>query len=376
MKVPFLDLSAMHAELVPEFEAIWQDVISSSRFVGGPAVEAFEADWAAYCGTRHCVGVSNGTAAIELVLAALGIGQGDEVIVQANTFIATAAAVAAVGATPVFADVDPETLLLVPDTIRAQITPRTAAVIVVHLYGQPADMDAINALAEQVGLCVIEDAAQAHGATWRGCPAGSLSRAGCFSFYPGKNLGAFGDAGAVVTNDAGLAERIRSMSNHGRADGDPYRHDMLGSNNRLDALQAAVLSVKLRRLSEWNAGRRRAAALYEEALAGLPVRLVPVAEGAESSHHLAVIRSGARDALRAALTAAGVGTGIHYPIPCHLQAPFLNRRGPSLPVSEQAAGEILSLPMYPHISEAAIRHVADSVAAFIAEPRRRLAEVG
>ena len=375
MTVPFLDLAAMHADLVPAFDAAWRDVIGTSRFIGGPEVEAFEAEWAAHCGTRHCVGVSNGTVAIELALAALGIGRGDEVVVPTNTFIATAAAVVAVGATPVFADVDPATLLLTPGTIAPRLTERTVAIIAVHLYGQPADMDAINALAARRGLCVIEDAAQAHGATWRGRPAGSLSRIGCFSFYPGKNLGAFGDAGAVVTDDAALAERIRVLSNHGRSQGDPYRHDTVGGNERLDALQAAMLRVKLRSLEGWNEARRRAAALYVEELAGLPVRLVEVVPEARSSHHLAVIRSPERDALRTALADAGIGTGIHYPIPCHMQAPFRTAAQPSLPVAEQAAGEILSLPMYPHLTAAQVREVAAAIAAFAA-PRRRLAEVG
>ncbi len=375
MKVPFLDLNAMHAELAPEIDAAWRSVSESGRFVGGPAVETFEAEWAAYCGTRHCVGVANGTVALELTLAAFGIGPGDEVIVPANTFIATAAAVAATGATPVFADVDPATLLLTAESIGPHLTSRTAAVMVVHLYGQPANMDAINALASRAGLCVIEDAAQAHGATWRGRPVGGLSRAGCFSFYPGKNLGAFGDAGAIVTNDAVLADRIRAMSNHGRCHDDPYRHDTLGGNHRLDAVQAAVLSVKLRRLDAWNAARRHAASLYSAALAGLPAAMVPTAQAASSSHHLAVVRAPSRDALREELTAAGIGTGIHYPIPCHLQAPFLSFNREALPETEKAAAEILSLPMYPHITEAQIRHVAGTIAEFLATSRASLAEV-
>lgn len=376
MTVPFLDLAAMHAELRPELDAAWHALVNSSRFVGGSAVDAFEAEWASACGTRHCVGVSNGTAAIELVLTALGIGAGDEVILPANTFIATASAVASAGATPVFADVDPATLLLTPRTIAPHLTPRTAAILVVHLYGQPADMDGINALAARAGVCVIEDAAQAHGARWRGRPAGSLSRAGCFSFYPGKNLGAFGDGGAVVTDDTALAERIRSLSNHGRAGRDPYRHELRGGNERLDALQAAVLSIKLRRLGDWNAARRRAASLYAESLAFLPVHLVEVAEHAESSWHLAVIRSADRDRLRSVLAARGIGTGIHYPIPCHLQAPFRSARQMPLPVSEQAAGEILSLPMYPHITPTDIARVAEAIAEFAAEPQQVVAEAG
>jgi dTDP-4-amino-4,6-dideoxygalactose transaminase len=366
MSIPFLDLGAMHAELGPELDGAWRELVETSRFVGGPAVDRFEAEWAAYCGTRHCVGVSNGTAALQLTLAALGIGAGDEVIVPANTFIATAAAVDAAGARPVFADVDPGTLLLTPETIAPHLSPRTAAILVVHLYGQPADVDAINALALRRGLCVIEDAAQAHGATWRGRRAGGLARAACFSFYPGKNLGAFGDAGAVVTDDAALADRIRCLANHGRSGGDPYRHDLRGGNERLDALQAAVLSIKLRRLDAWNAGRRRAAALYAEVLADLPVALVAQAEGAVSSHHLAVIRSPARDALRAALAAQGIGTGIHYPVPCHLQAPFHGASRDALPVSERAAEEILSLPMHPHLAAGQVARVAEAIAEFAA----------
>ena len=272
LKVPFLDLRSMHAEIAPELDAVWQDAISTGVFIGGSAVDRFEAEWAAYCDSTYCVGLSSGTAALELSLAALGIGPGVEVILPTNTFIATAAAVAAVGAVPIFADVDPATLLLTADGMRAAITDRTAAVIIVHLYGQPADMEQINEAASAANLCVIEDAAQAHGATWKGKKAGSLSRVGCFSFYPGKNLGAFGDAGAVVTDDLTLAQKIRSLSNHGRSDGDSYRHELIGANHRMDALQAAILSVKLTRLDDWNSGRRRAATRYESALAGLPVR--------------------------------------------------------------------------------------------------------
>lgn len=368
MTIPFLDLGAMHAEVAPQIEAAWREVSGSARFVGGPSVEDFEARWAAYCGTRHCVGVANGTAALELALTALGIGSGHEVIVPANTFIASAAAIAAAGATPVFADVDPSTLLLTAESIAPHLTSRTSAIMVVHLYGQPADMDAINALASRAGVCVIEDAAQAHGATWRGQRAGGLSTVGCFSFYPGKNLGAFGDAGAVVTNDATLAERIRQLANHGRCQDDPYRHDILGDNQRLDSLQAAILSAKLSRLDDWNAARRRIARLYARALKGLPVRLVSVAEGAVSSHHLAVVRTPERTGLKQALASAGIATGIHYPIPCHKQAPFLCNRREALPVSEQAAGEILSLPMYPHLTDGQVLLVAEAIAEFAAIP--------
>jgi dTDP-4-amino-4,6-dideoxygalactose transaminase len=243
-------------------------------------------------------------------------------------------------------------------------------VVAVHLYGQPADMDAIGRVASAAGIAAIEDAAQAHGATWNGRRAGSLSHVGCFSFYPGKNLGALGDAGAVVTGDSALAERIRSASNHGRARNDPHRHELRGTNQRLDALQAAFLSVKLKRLDDWNAGRRRAAAGYEAALAGLPVEPVRTAAGACSSRHLAVIRTAHRDGLRRRLAAEGISTGIHYPVPCHRQPAFAAEGTPPLPVVERAAGRILSLPMYPHLTDADIRRVADAIARALDEFER------
>ena len=247
-------------------------------------------------------------------------------LVPANTFIATAAAVLAAGARPAFVDVDPATLLITAEGVHRAVTTRTAAVIVVHLYGQPANMDAINAVASAAGIGVIEDAAQAHGATWNGKKAGSMSLAGCFSFYPAKNLGAFGDAGALVTNDGVLADKIRALSNHGRRHDDPYRHDLVGGNHRLDALQAAILSVKLTRLDTWNEGRRRAAQRYAAALSGLPAELQSIDPDAFSSHHLAVIQTDQRDRLRRALTAEQIGTGIHYPVPCHRQSCVRNRR--------------------------------------------------
>jgi dTDP-4-amino-4,6-dideoxygalactose transaminase len=359
--IPFLDMSAMHGKICDELDEVWHATVTSGRFIGGPSVERFEAGWAEYCGTRYCVGVSSGTAALHLALSALGLSAGDEVLVPANTFIATAAAVVAAGARPVFVDVDPATLLITADGIRQGLTSRTVAVIVVHLYGQPADMDAINAVASSAAISVVEDAAQAHGATWAGKKAGSMSVAGCFSFYPGKNLGAFGDAGAVVTNDRLLADKIRSLSNHGRSDDDPYRHDLVGGNHRLDALQAAVLTVKLTRLDAWNEGRRRVAMRYAALLSGLPVELPWIHPHAVSSHHLAVIQTGHRDALRCALTAAQIATGIHYPIPCHRQAPFARDEGPELPVVERAAQRILSLPMYPYLADAQIDQVASVI---------------
>ena len=362
MKIPFIDLRSMHAELRDDLDEAWRRASLSGQFIGGEAVENFESEWADYCGTKYCVGVGSGTAALELTLSALGLGRGDEVIVPANTFIATAAAVAAVGALAVFVDVDPSTLLITAEILKQAITRRTAAVIAVHLYGQPANMDAITRTASSAGIAVVEDAAQAHGARWRGKKAGSLSHAGCFSFYPGKNLGAFGDAGAVVTNDCALAERIRSLSNHGRSHDNPYRHELVGANHRLDALQAAILSVKLKRLDAWNAGRRRAADAYAAALAGLPVQLVDTAPDASSCHHLAVVRTPHRDEVRQALAAEQISTGLHYPIPCHRQTPFMTERASALPVVEAAADRILSLPMFPHLTDAHIGCVTDVIA--------------
>jgi dTDP-4-amino-4,6-dideoxygalactose transaminase len=362
MSISFLDLGAMHAELRPELDLVWQRVVDGSAFIGGEAVDRFEAEWAAYCGTRHCVGLSDGTAALELALAALGVGPGDEVIVPANTFIATVEAVAAVGAVPVMIDVDPATLLMTGEAVRAACTPRTAAVIAVHLDGQPVDMDAIRAVAEPAGIAVIEDAAQAHGATWRGARAGSLGHVGCFSFYPGKNLGAFGDAGGVVTDDAELAQRIRCLANHGRPRGAAERHVLMGQNHRLDGLQAAILSVKLRRLDAWNAARRRLARNYGEALQGLPVEPVSIRPEAVSSHHLAVVQVPQRDELRRLLAAEGIATGVHYAIPCHLQPACSTYATPPLPVVERAAGRLLSLPMHPHLGDRDVGRVASALA--------------
>ena len=361
MMVPFIDMAAMHSEVRGKLDDVWHQIVTSGRFIGGPLVDRFEADWAQYCQTRHCVGVSDGTVALELALSALGIGADDEVIVPTNTFIATAAAVMAVGAHPIFVDVDPATLLITAEGVRSALSPRTAGVIVVHLYGQPANMDAINAVASSAGISVIEDAAQAHGATWNGRKAGSMSAAGCFSFYPGKNLGAFGDAGAVVTNDGGLAEKIRALSNHGRRRDDQYQHDVIGGTHRLDALQAAILSVKLAGLDAQNAARRRAAQRYTASLSDLPVEPVYIDPRAVSSHHLAVIQTAERDALRQALRVEQIVTGIHYPIPCHRQAPFIAGPIRSLPVAERAADRVLSLPMFPYLTEMQIGRVVTTV---------------
>ncbi|WP_448616158.1 DegT/DnrJ/EryC1/StrS family aminotransferase [Modestobacter sp. URMC 112] len=365
-RVPFADLAPMTQEVRQEVEASFARVLDSGRFIGGEVVERFEHDWAAYCRTRQAVGVGNGTDALQLALRGLGIGPGDEVVVPANSFVATVEAVVLAGATPRFADVAPDSLLMSAATLEAALTPRTRAVIVVHLYGQVADMDAVGRVAAASGLVVVEDAAQAHGATWRGRPAGSLGHAGCFSFYPGKNLGAFGDAGAVVTDDEHLARRIRSMRDHGRAPGSHYEHPLPGTNSRMDALQAAVLSVKLPRLAGWTAARRARAEQYRRELAGGPVRLVDDLSGGGHVYHLLVARVAARDRVRAALAAAGIETSLHYPTPSHLQPPYAGWADGPLPVTEAAAAQILSLPMYPHLTTAQVTRVCDVLGAVVA----------
>ncbi len=374
MSIPFLDLPAMHAEVQPELDAAWRSVTASCGFIGGAAVERFESEWAAWCGTAHCVGVADGTAALELALRALGIGHGDEVIVPANTFIATVEAVVGAGATPVLVDVDPRTLLLTAEHVLAACTPRTAAVIPVHLFGQPADMDAIDRVAARAGIAVVEDAAQAHGATWRGRRAGGLAGIGCFSFYPGKNLGAFGDAGAVVTQRRDLAERIRVLANHGRDPAAGERHLRLGRNQRLDGLQAAILSAKLPRLEAWNAGRHRAAATYRRLLVGLDAEPVGIADGAVSSHHLQVVQVRDREAVRRHLAARQIGTGIHYAIPCHRQPATAELATGPLPVVESAARHILSLPMFPHLDDDRIGRVVEALAEAVGHDHAEAAE--
>jgi dTDP-4-amino-4,6-dideoxygalactose transaminase len=359
--VPFLDLGGMTAEIRFELDRAWADALETSHFIGGAVVEAFEQAWAGYCGTSGAVGMANGTDALVLALRALGVGPGDEVVVPANTFVATAEAVVAVGATPRFADVDPDTLLLTAETMTEQVTTRTRAVIPVHLYGQMVDMVAVMQAAERADLLVVEDAAQAHGATWDGRPAGSFGHVGCFSFYPGKNLGAFGDGGAAVTSDPALDRSMRILRDHGRTPGSHYVHEAVGVNSRLDALQAAVLTVKLGRLDAWNAARRAIMAQYVEALEGSTVRPVVVHPRAASVHHLAVVRVGDRDRFRGALADAGVATGVHYPLPCHQQVAYQQyARGP-LPCVEEAGPQVVSLPMFPTMSAEQVERVCEAV---------------
>jgi dTDP-4-amino-4,6-dideoxygalactose transaminase len=365
LAVPFTDLGAMTREIRATIDQNWAQLLNSSAFIGGQAVEEFEEAWADYCGVGHAIGMANGTDALQLTLTALGIGAGDEVIVPANTFVATAEAVVLAGGTPRFADVSSETLLLTAADLEAAITRRTRAVIVVHLYGQMPDMGALCRAASRAGVVLIEDAAQAHGATWNGRRAGSFGRAACFSFYPGKNLGAFGDAGAVVTGDAVLAERLRRLRDHGRARGSRYRHVVVGTNSRLDALQAVVLTAKLARLDTWNEARRAIATRYRAVFASGPARLVHEAAGAAGVHHLAVVRVPGRAMVQQRLAAAGIESGIHYPVPCHRQAPYRRFANGPLPVAEAAAGEVLSLPMFPHMSDAQVVAVCDAVHAAV-----------
>jgi dTDP-4-amino-4,6-dideoxygalactose transaminase len=366
-EVPFTDLAAMTGEVREAVERSWAQILDSGRFIGGGVCERFEADWAAYCGTTEAIGVGNGTDALQLTLTALGIGAGDEVVVPANTFIATAEAVVLAGATPRFADVDPQTLLLTPESLAQAVTDRTRAVIVVPLYGHMPDMGALCQAAERAGLALIEDAAQAHGATWQGRRAGSFGHAGCFSFYPGKNLGAFGDAGAVVTSDAAVARRIRSLRDHGRTGGSHYQHAVIGTNSRLDAVQAAVLTAKLARLDAWTRARRAVIAQYRDAFTGGPVRLLEELPGAMGVYHLAVARLAQRNSVRARLAALGIHTGIHYPTPCHLQPPYRRYAVTPLPIAEQAAAEILSLPLFPHMTDEQVAAVCRAVQDAVSE---------
>jgi dTDP-4-amino-4,6-dideoxygalactose transaminase len=361
--IPFLDLQGVNNGLREDFDLAWKTVLDHGHFVGGPEVERFEREFAAYCGTEACIGVANGTDALELILRGLGIGTGDEVIVPTNTFIATAEAVCATGARPRFVDVCADTLLIDPAAAQAAINSSTAAIIPVHLYGQMVDPEPISAIAAAHGLALIEDAAQAHGARHNGVIAGSVGIAAGFSFYPGKNLGALGDGGAVVTSDLALAETIRSMANHGRCAADRYRHDLSGRNSRLDTLQAALLSAKLPGLDADNARRASAMAAYREMLPA-SCRPVSVQAGAEPVYHLAVIEVDDRAAAGNALSAAGIGWGVHYPIPCHQQpalAAFQDSLPASqkLPVAERAASQILSLPMSPTLSVEQVARVCD-----------------
>jgi dTDP-4-amino-4,6-dideoxygalactose transaminase len=358
--IPFLDLGAMNAEAAQGIAEAWRAITTESAFIGGRRVQDFESQWASYCGSSFCIGLSDGTAALELALRALGAGPGDDILVPANTFIATWEAIAAVGARPVAVDVDPASLLVTAETLGNALTKNTVGAIPVHLFGQPANMTEIMAFAGRHKLWIIEDAAQAHGARWNGQAVGTFGDAGCFSFYPGKNLGAFGDAGAVITNSHRIAGFVRSFANHGRRDGHADIHDIIGNNRRLDGLQAAILSAKLPFLNSWNARRRNVHSWYRQRLGTQVVGHTPDTR-AVSVHHLEVIRVCNRDQIRGQLTELGIGTGIHYRIPCHRHAAFENLAVPAVPIAESAASEILSLPMYPHMKQEDVEHVCDAM---------------
>lgn len=359
MRIPFLDLKASYDELKPMLDGAYQRVMDSGWYILGSEVDAFEQEFAHYCEAKYCIGVGNGLDALHLILRAYGIGEGDEVIVPSNTYIATWLAVTYCGAKPVPVEPDERTYNIDPARIEAAITPRTKAIMLVHLYGQPADMDAINAIAKKHNLKVIEDAAQAHGARYNGKRVGTLGDAAGFSFYPGKNLGALGDAGAVTTNDAELAERIRMLRNYGSKV--KYHNEIKGFNSRLDELQAAFLREKLKVLDDWNARRSNIARYYNEHLAGTDgVSLPFVQEWAEPVWHLYVIRHPARDKLSERLADAGVHTLIHYPIPPHLQQAYaeLGYREGDFPVAEAIHREVLSLPMGPQTSVEMVAQVS------------------
>jgi len=365
MGVPFVDLKAQYRTIQDEIDAAIREVIESTAFVLGPAVERFESDFAGYLGVDHVVATNNGTTALQLALLALEIRSGDEVIVPAHTFIATAEAVAHVGATPVFVDVLEGTGNLDPARLAAAATARTRAIIPVHLYGQPADLDPILEFARGRGISVLEDACQAHGATYHGRRVGSFGVASCFSFYPGKNLGAYGEGGAVATDDPHLAARVRRLRDHGQTQ--RYEHAEIGYNARMEGIQGAVLAVKLRHLDDWNESRRSRAAAYSDALAHVPgLRTPEVAQDREHVFHLYVVRTEERDALRDHLSSLGIQTGLHYPVPLHLQGAFAtgSTREGEYPVAERWARTGLSLPLFAELTEIQQAEVIQGVRSF------------
>jgi dTDP-4-amino-4,6-dideoxygalactose transaminase len=368
MRVPFLDLQAQNRAIRAELQRALDEVIDGAAFILGPAVERFEHDFAAYVGTRHCIGLNNGTSALHLALLACGVGPGDEVITTPHTWISTTWAISYVGARPVYVDVDPVTFTLDPGLVERAITPRTRAILPVHLYGQAADLAALGRIAGRYGLLLIEDAAQAHGARCEGRRVGSVGQAGCFSFYPGKNLGAFGEAGAVVTDDYRVAERVRRLRDH--AQQGRHHHVEVGYNMRMEGVQGAVLGVKLRHIDAWNAARDRVARRYHELLAGTPHLVLPTAPDPDGHvWHLFVVQTPGvdRNQVRAALEAAGVATGIHYPTPVPFQPAYrsLGYRPGDFPVAERVMRSCLSLPMYAELTEEQVRHVARALQRFL-----------
>lgn len=365
LRVPFVDLVTQHAELQAEIEEAAASVMRRASFILGPDVSGFEEEFATYCGADHAIGVDSGTSALELILRAYEIGPGDEVITVANTFVATALAIAFTGATPVLVDIDPETYTMDPALLEEAITPRTRAIMPVHLYGQPADMDPILTIAEKHGLLVIEDACQAHGAEYKGRRAGSIGHAAGFSFYPSKNLGAYGDGGMIVTSDDAVAEAVKMLRNYGTSQ--KYKHEIIGYNRRLDTVHAAVLRVKLRHLDDWNAARRSHAKLYNELLTDARVSLPVVADYALPVWHLYVIRVADRVGLQDYLNQRNISSGIHYPIPVHLQPAFeyLGYAQGRFPITERYAEQIVSLPMYPELSSEMIEYAVGAIKEYV-----------
>lgn len=362
--IPMLDLQAQYRTIQDEVEPLVLDVLRSGGYILGPHVSAFEREVAAYVDVPRAVGLASGTDALRLALAALNVGRGDEIITTPFTFIATANTISRAGATPVFADIDPRTFNIDPADVERRITPRTRGIVAVHLYGQSADMDALLDIAERHDLWILEDACQALGATWQDRPVGSLGIAGCFSFYPTKNLGAAGDAGLLCSHSAAFAEQVEVLARHGGRE--RYKAEMVGYNSRLDALQAAILRVKLRHLDDWNAARRRVAARYTELLRDTPVVTPEEAPGAHHVFHQYTIRAPRREELAAALAGEGIGSMIYYPIPIHLQPLYreLGLRSGSLPESERAAAEVISLPIYPELTDEQIQGVAACIRDF------------
>ncbi|HEY3490807.1 MAG TPA: DegT/DnrJ/EryC1/StrS family aminotransferase [Candidatus Deferrimicrobiaceae bacterium] len=369
MKVPFLDLKAQYDTIKEEIAVAIQSVLDKTAFAGGPFVAKFEEEFATFCGTKHALGVGSGTDALWLALAGLGVGAGDEVITVPNTFIATTEAISYRGATPVFVDVDPKTWLMDPAKLESAITPKTKAILPVHLFGQMCDMDPIMAIAKKHNLFVVEDACQAHGATYKGRMAGSIGDAAAFSFYPGKNLGAYGEAGGMVTNNDEVAAKARMLRDHGQAK--KYYHSMIGWNMRMDGIQGAILSVKLKHIKQWNEARHRNAKLYDELLAGIPGVVTPSeADYGKAVYHIYAICVKDRDAVIAKLAEKDVHCGIHYPVPLHLQEAyaFLGKGQGSFPVAEKGASEYVSLPMYAELNIEQIQNAVDHFKLIISEP--------
>lgn len=361
MEIPVHDLHRQYETIREEIDAALREVLENTSFVLGEPVESFEEAFATYCGTRHCLGVSSGTAALKLIYRALDLQPGDEVITTPFTFIGTVEPLLHMGVRPVFADIDPTTFNLDPDRVAERIGPDTRAIVAVDLYGQPADYERLGELADDHDLTLIEDAAQAHGARWEDRVAGSLGDVAAFSFYPSKNLGAYGDAGGITTSDSDLAERLRRLRDHGREG--KYRHSVAGYNERLDGFQGAVLSVKLRHLDAWSEARREHAAFYDERLAGLPLEIPTVVPPAEHVYYQYVVRTEQRDALRDGLHERGVGAAVHYPRPVHLQPPLreLGYEKGDYPRAEAAAGEVLSLPVFAQLTREELDYVVEQL---------------